>query len=41
MTLTEIINTFKNKLDPSILIHSIENMTGFYNRSDKDTELNV
>jgi putative ABC transport system ATP-binding protein len=41
MTLTEIINTLKNKLDPSIVIHSIENMAGFYNRSDKDTELNV
>lgn len=34
MTLTEMPNTFKNKLNPSKVIKSLEKTLGFYDGSD-------
>ncbi|MDY9925040.1 MAG: ABC transporter ATP-binding protein, partial [Methanosarcina sp.] len=38
MTLTEIIETFKNKLDPSKIMNSFEEAASFYDESDESDE---
>jgi len=41
MILTEIIESFKTKLDPSKLMDSLEKETSFYDESDNDLEENI
>ncbi len=36
MTLTEIIETFKTKLNPSKIMDSLEKTASFYDESDND-----
>jgi putative ABC transport system ATP-binding protein len=40
MTLTEVIKTFKMKLDPSKIMNSLEKTASFYDESDKYLEGN-
>jgi putative ABC transport system ATP-binding protein len=40
MTLTEIIETFKTKLNPSYILNSLEKFADFYSESDNDSERN-
>jgi len=40
MTLTEIIETFKTKLNVSYILNSLEKAADFYNESDNDSERN-
>lgn len=40
MTLTEIIETFKNKLNPSKIMNSFEKAANFYDESDESNESN-
>ena len=37
MTLTEIIESFKTKLNPSKLMDSLEKKTSFYDESENDS----
>ena len=40
MTLTEIIETFKTKLNPSKIMDSLEKTASFYDESENDSEGN-
>ena len=40
MTLTEIIETFKTKLNPSKIMNSLEKAASFYDESENDSEGN-